>query len=73
MSRFEVNGSVVHKNSEKVLINNIPVSDGNHDGWDAKFGTQEESRLNSTARGRYHKRLEEELRSRTLGQRRRGS
>ncbi len=59
MSRFEVKGNTVDKNSEKVLVNNVPAPDGN-DG-DVKFRTEEEFGPNSAAHGRCRTWLKEGL------------
>ena len=41
VSRFEMNGDVVDKSSEKVLIDGIPSPNGNHNGGDLHFGNDE--------------------------------
>ena len=38
VSRFVMEGNVVHRASEKVLIDNMPSPNGNHNGGDLHFG-----------------------------------
>src|SRR5215211_829054 len=38
VSRFVMNGNIVDPSSERVLINNIPSPNGNHNGGDLHFG-----------------------------------
>jgi glucose/arabinose dehydrogenase len=38
VSRFRMTGDVASKQSEKVLVNNIPSPNGNHNAGDLKFG-----------------------------------
>jgi glucose/arabinose dehydrogenase len=41
VSRFAMVGATLDPASEKVLVNNIPSPDGNHNGGDLKFGKDE--------------------------------